>query len=167
MKLYQKILFKHTDIRLFLYALWYITVTFLAINIYQAGLDTNTQGGRCMLDDWQVGMIYQWVWDNQPCVFTGDFLIGYLFYFTLYLIFNYIRQLILGGNISIGWRCIEVCIWFILNWGYLLWLTQTEYGTLNLVMIRTSLLGTLLFFAPFFVLAVGIGLRQTKTDVNS
>ncbi len=162
MKPYQKILFKHTSIRLFLYALWYITVTFLATNIYQAGLDTNTQGGRCMPDEWQIGMIYQWVWDSQPCIFTGDFLIGYLFYFTLYLIFNYIRQLILGFNISIGWRCIEVCIWFILNWGYLLWLTQTEYGTLNLVMIRTSLLGTLLFFAPFFVLAIVTKLWQKK-----
>lgn len=148
--------------KIFLYVLWYGFITFIGVELYQVGLDTNTQGGRCMPDEWQIGLIYQWVWDNQPCVFTGEFLIGYLFYFILYLIFNYIRQLILGVNLSIGWRCTEVCIWFILNWGYLLWLTQTEYGMLNFVLIRTSFLGTLLFFAPFFGLAVVAKLWQKK-----
>ncbi|MCM1322779.1 MAG: hypothetical protein NC218_01190 [Acetobacter sp.] len=62
------------SVKICLYALWYIIVTFLAVNIYQAGLDTNTQGGRCMPDDWQIGMMYQWGWDNQPCVYTEEFL---------------------------------------------------------------------------------------------
>jgi len=120
------------------------------------GLDSNTQGARCAADSWQYGDIYQWVWDKTPCQFTADFLIGYLFYFLLYFLFNHIRTKILQTNPSIQWRSLEVGGWCAINWAYLLWLTETEYGSLDLVMIGTSLLGILLFFLPILCIAVGV-----------
>lgn len=138
-----------------LYVLWYGLITFIGVQIYQVGLDSNTQGARCSIDDWKYGDIYQWVWDHTPCQFTADFLIGYLFYIPLYFLFNYVRTKILQTNLSVQWHCLEVGGWCIINWVYLLWLTQTEYRTLDLVLVETSLLGMLLFFTPILLVAIG------------
>lgn len=140
-----------------LYVLWYCLVTFIGIQIYLMGLDGNTQGGRCFSDTWHYGDWYQWVWDKQPCRFSVDFLVGYLFYFVLYLLFNYIRRRILKVRISISRRCFEVGGWFGINWVYLLWLTKTEYGVLDLVMVRASGVGLFFFFLPFLLVAFGVG----------
>lgn len=139
-----------------LYTLWYGLITFIGAQIHQVGLDSNTQGARCSTDSWQYGDIYQWVWDQTPCQFTTDFLIGYLFYFLLYFLFNYVRTKILQTTPSILQCCLEVGGWCAINWIYLLWLTKTEYGTLDLVMSGTSFLGVLLFFSPILLIAIGV-----------
>ena len=146
----------YQSIRPLIYFIWFILITWVALCIYQMGLDTNTQGDSCDPHMWREGQIYQWVWSNQPCVYTVEFLIGYIFYIQLYLLYDYIRRKIVGFNPAIFWRMSEVGIWFAINWGYLLWLTATDYGTLNGTMWWTSFIGTLLFFVPIILLANGV-----------
>lgn len=147
---------KKINLKSLIYIVWFSLVTYAVIFIYQMGVDTNTQGSRCDPYLWQEGQIYQWIWGKQPCVYTIEFLIGYIFYIQLYLLYDYIRRKIVGFNPSINWRMAEVGAWFALNWGYLLWLTATDYGTLNWIMGWTSFAGTLLFFVPIIMLAGGV-----------
>ena len=57
---------------------------------------------------------------------------------------------------------VEIGAWFAVNWGYLLWLTATDYGILNWTMGWTSFAGTLLFFVPIILLAGGAGLLSNR-----
>ena len=57
----------------FLYAVWYSFATIVAILIYHGSLGDNTQGAMCVPDDWRYGKIYQWVWDDAPCVYSLEF----------------------------------------------------------------------------------------------
>ena len=116
-------------------------------------IGTNTQGSSCDSYLWREGDVYQWIWGEQPCVYTSEFLIGYIFYTHLYLLYDYVRRKIVGFNPAIGARIAEVSIWFALNWGYLLWLTIKNYGVLNWTMGWTSFVGTLLFFVPIILLS--------------
>jgi hypothetical protein len=43
-----------------------------------------------------------------------------------------------------------------------LWLTATDYGTLNWIMGWTSFAGTLLFFVPIIMLAGGVRLLSNR-----
>lgn len=136
------------------YALWFIVITFLAINIFKMGINDNTQGSQCDYYVWQIGKVYQWIWDKQPCLYTIEFLAGYIFYVILYILFDYIRRQIIGINPSVRWRIFEVCIWFVLKWGCLLYFTITDYGVINLTILITSFLGVVLFFIPITIFAV-------------
>ena len=91
---------------------------------------------------------------DQPCIYTCEFLFGYIFYIQLYLMYDYIRRKIIGFNPGNNWRMMEVGIWFVFNWCYLLWLTATNYGNLDWIMTWTSFIGTLLFFVPIVILAL-------------
>ena len=146
----------YSKIKPFIYCIWFAFVVLIFIYIYPMMIGTNTQGSSCDPYSWQEGQMYQWIWGNQPCVYTGEFLIGYVFYIQLYLLFDYVRRKIVGFNPAIFWRMSEVSIWFAINWGYLLWLTATDYGTLNGTMWWTSFIGTLLFFVPIILLVSGV-----------
>ncbi|MBO6281899.1 MAG: hypothetical protein J6N49_05155 [Alphaproteobacteria bacterium] len=128
-------------------------------------IGTNTQGDSCDPYLWQEGKIYQWVWGGHPCVYTIEFLFGYILYTQLYLLYDYIRRKIVGFNPTISWRMAEVGTWFALNWGYLLWLTATDYGTLNWTMGYTSFAGILLFFVPIILLAGGTYLLGNRAVI--
>lgn len=146
----------YSKIKPFIYCIWFACITLIVIRFYQAGIGTNTQGSSCDPYSWQEGKIYQWVWEKQPCTYTFDFLIGYVFYVMLYLMFDYVRRLIIGFNPGIGWRLFEIAVWFCLNWAYLLRLTIIDYGAINPIMLETSFLGTLQFFLPLFLLATSV-----------
>lgn len=159
-----RILFQKQEkiIRYSLAVLWFIFVTWVAAGLYQMGIGPNTQGDSCDPYLWQEGQIYQWVWGGHPCVYTIEFLFGYILYTQLYLLYDYIRRKIVGFNPSINWRMVEVGVWFAINWGYLLWLTATSYGILNWTMGWTSFAGTLLFFVPIILLAGGVRLLSNR-----
>ena len=144
----------YSKIKQLIYLIWFTFITWIAIYIYQMGVDTNTQGSSCDPYSWQKGHIYQWIWGDQPCIYTCEFLFGYIFYIQLYLMYDYIRRKIIGFNPGNNWRMMEVGIWFVFNWCYLLWLTATNYGNLDWIMTWTSFIGTLLFFVPIVILAL-------------
>ena len=149
-------------IRYSLTVIWFAFITWAVVGLYPMMIGTNTQGDSCDPYLWQEGKIYQWVWGGHPCVYTIECLFGYILYTQLYLLYDYVRRKIVGFNSAIGWRLAEVGAWFALNWGYLLWLTATDYGILNWTMIWTSFAGTLLFFVPIIVLASGVRLLSNR-----
>jgi len=142
-------------LRPIIYLIWCLLIIFASINIFQMGLDTNTQGSRCDYYLWQEGQIYQWIIDNEPCRFTLEFLVGYIFYFVLYTLFDYVRRLIVGFNPKTVWRICEIGVLFGLMWGYLLWLSANAFNMVNWQVFLTSFLGEILFFAPIFLFAIG------------
>lgn len=148
------------------YASWFILVTWLMTKIHETGLDTNTQGSRCDYHTWQEGQYYQWLVDGYPCTYTAAFLFGYVFYFTLYLLFDYVRRRIMGFNPAIRLRMAEVVIWCMLYWLYLLFFTATELGTISLTMFSTSFLGTLLFMFPLFLIAAGTHYIKQRSELG-
>ncbi len=83
-------------------------------------MDTNTQGARCDTALWHNGTYYQWIWENEPCVYTGDFLVGYYFYLLLYLLFDVVRRKIIGHNPSHRLRLAETGVWLAFYWFALL-----------------------------------------------
>jgi len=142
-------------LRPIIYLIWCLLIIFASINIFQMGLDTNTQGSRCDYYLWQEGQIYQWIIDNEPCRFTLEFLVGYIFYFVLYTLFDYVRRLIVGFNPKTVWRICEIGVLFGLMWGYLLWLSANAFNMVIWQVFLTSFLGEILFFAPIFLFAIG------------
>lgn len=133
--------------------------------IHAVGLDTNTQGSRCNYYAEQVGSFYQWLSDGQPCIYTAAFLFGYVFYFTLYLLFDYVRRRIIGYNPALIMRLKEVSVWFMLHWLCLLFLTITTFGNVNISLLGASFWGTLLFMLPFFFIAVAMHYIKSKTEL--
>ena len=126
-------------------------------------METNNNGEFCDYNIWKRGLIYQWIWEEEPCIFSLEYYIRLSFFMVpLYFLYDYIRRKIIGFNPSINWRMAEVGAWFALNWGYLLWLTATDYGVLNLTMGWTSFVGTLLFFVPIILLAGGVHLLSNR-----
>ena len=111
------------------YRQWALYIIVLAVVmscaglLFEIGMGTNTQGGRCAFETWKEGKIYQWVYDGMPCVYTRDFLIGYYFFFVLYLLFDYIRRKIIAFNPPISTRLGELGVFFAVNWGLVLWQT--------------------------------------------
>ena len=152
-------------IRYSLTVIWFAFITWAVVGLYPMMIGTNTQGDSCDPYLWQEGKIYQWVWGGHPCVYTIEFLFGYILYTQLYLLYDYVRRRIVGFNPNILWRMAEVGTWFALNWGYLLWLTATDYGILNLTMGWTSFVGTLLFFVPIILLAGGTYLLSNRAVI--
>ncbi len=147
------------------YIVWFALITWLMAKILEIGLYDNSQGSRCDYESWTGGQIYQWLWDRQPCAYTAEFLFGYIYFFALYLLFDYVRRKIAGFNPSIRRRIAEVCIWFILYWGCLLFLTATELGAINLTLLGNSFIGTLLFFAPILGIAVGANYLKSRAEL--
>ena len=145
-------------IRYILNVLWFAFTTIIAVVLYRTGMETNNNGEFCDYNIWESGLIYQWIWyEGEPCIFSLEYYIIFAFFMVpLYLLYDYVRRKIIGFNPNFVWRITEVGIWFILNWGYLLWLTATDYGTLNLIMGWTSFVGTLLFFVPIILLTGGV-----------
>ena len=153
-------------IKKLVYVAWLSVITWIAVCvIYPMMLDPNTQGASCDPYLWKEGQIYQWVWGGQPCMYTIKFLFIYIFYAQLYLLFEYVRRMIAGCNPKVGWRMVELGMWFCLNWGYLLWLTATKYGCLNVAMGWTSFVGTVVFFVPIILLAVGVRFLSNRAIV--
>ncbi len=145
-------------IRYILAATWFVFATIVAVTLYRAGMETNNNGESCDYNIWEKGLIYQWIWyGGEPCIFSLEYYITVSFFIIpLYLLYDYVRRKIVGFNPDILWRMAEVGVWFVLNWGYLLWLTATDYGTLNWTMGWTSFVGTLLFFVPIILLTSGV-----------
>ena len=147
------------------YLIWCLLIIFASINIFQMGLDTNTQGSRCDYYLWQEGQIYQWIIDNEPCRFTLEFLVGYIFYFVLYALFDYVRRLIVGFNPKTVWRICEIGVLFGLMWGYLLWLSANAFNMVNWQVYLNSFLGVLLFFIPIIFIAILFRLFNNRTEL--
>ncbi len=137
------------------YAVWYSFATIAAILIYRGGLGDNTQGAMCIPYDWHYGKMYQWVWENAPCIYSLDFYFGYYIFATLlYLIFDVIRRKIVGFNPSYLFRIYEGLGWFLLNYGYLLWITKYNYGNIDFTMCLMAFVGVLAFMLPLFSIFV-------------
>ncbi len=147
------------------YIVWFMLISWLMTKVQEVGLYDNSQGSRCDYESWADGQIYQWLWDGQPCSYTAEFLIGYIYFLALYLLFDYVRKRIVGVNPAIRWRIAEVCVWFVLYWGYLLVLTAAGFGAINLALFGNSFLGTLLFFAPIFVAAIGTNYLKSRAEL--
>lgn len=147
------------------YAVWFMLISWLMTKVQEVGLYDNSQGSRCDYESWADGQIYQWLWDGQPCAYTAEFLIGYIYFLALYLLFDYVRRKIAGVNPAIRWRITEVCIWFVLYWVYLLALTTAEFGAINPALFGNSFLGTLLFFAPLLGAAVGTNYLKSRAEL--
>ena len=147
------------------YAVWFMLISWLMTKVQEVGLYDNSQGSRCDYESWTDGQIYQWIWDGQPCAYTAEFLIGYIYFLALYLLFDYVRRKIAGVNPAIRWRITEVCVWFALYWGCLLFLTITELTAFNLTLFGNSFLGTLLFFAPLLGAAVGTNYLKSRAEL--
>ncbi len=147
------------------YIVWFMLISWLMTKVQEVGLYDNSQGSICDYESWTDGQIYQWLWDGRPCAYTAEFLFGYIYFLALYLLFDYVRRQIVGFNPAIRWRIAEVCVWFVLYWGYLLALTATEFGAINLALFGNSFLGTLLFFAPILVAAVGTNYLKSRAEL--
>ena len=139
----------------FLYAIWYSFVTIVAILIYRGGLGDNTQGAMCIPYDWHYGKMYQWIWDDIPCVYSLEFYFGYYIFATfLYIIFDIVRKKIVGFNPSYFFRIYEGLCWFLINYGYLLWITKHNYGNIDFTMCLMGGIGVLVFFLPLFLIFI-------------
>ena len=145
-------------IRCILAITWFVFTTIIASVLYRVGMETNNSGQFCDYNTWERGIIYQWILDGgEPCIFSLEYYIRLSFFIIpLYFLYDYVRRKIVGFNPNFLWRMVEVGAWFALNWGYLLWLTATDYGTLNWTMGWTSFVGTLLFFIPIILLTGGV-----------
>ena len=149
------ILMKILNKKYLFYAIWYSFVTIIAMLIYRGGLGDNTQGAMCMPYDWQYGKMYQWIWDGTPCVYSLEFYLGYyIFSILLYIVFDIVRRKIVGFNSSYLFRICEGLGWFLLNYGYLLWITKNNYGNIDFTMCLMAFLGVLVFILPLFSIFV-------------
>ena len=139
----------------FLYAIWYSLVTFLAILIYRGGLGDNTQGAMCVPYEWHYGKIYQWVWDDAPCIYSSEFYFGYyILVFVIYTIYDVVRKKIIGFNPSYLFRIYEGLGWFLINYGYLLWVTKHNYGNIDFTMCLMAFVGVSIFFLPLLLIFI-------------
>lgn len=138
----------------FFYIAWFCLISWIFMQIQQLGIDTNTQGARCVTSSWTEGKMYQWIYDDEPCVYTREFLIGYYFFFMLYFVFDIVRRWIVQMNPSLKFRIKEILVWLLFKWGILLRLTAVKYGKFDLGLAENSFCGTLLFFLPFVLLAI-------------
>lgn len=139
----------------FLYAIWYIFVTIVAILIYRGCLGDNTQGAMCIPYDWHYGKMYQWVWDGVPCVYSLEFYFGYyILSSVIYVIFDVIRRKIVGFNPSYLFRICEGFGWFLINYGYLLWVTKYNYGFIDFTLCLMAFVGVSIFFLPLFLIFI-------------
>ena len=139
----------------FLYAIWYIFVTIVAILIYRGCLGDNTQGAMCIPNDWHYGKIYQWVWDGAPCVYSLEFYFGYyILSSVIYVIFDVIRRKIVGFNPSYLFRICEGFGWFAINYVYLLLITKYNYGNIDFTMCLMAFVGVSIFFLPLFLIFI-------------
>ena len=112
--------------RTLLYLLWYLFVLALASFVFDVIWGNNSQGDSCNVALWKYGELYQAV-DERPCVFTNEF------YFAAYILL---------------WRISEIGVVFIIYW------LGNVYKWSDFVMVYTSLLGSLQFLWPFFVVAI-------------
>ena len=137
----------------FLYAIWYGVATIVAILIYRGCLGDNTQGAMCVPYDWHYGKMYQWIWDDAPCVYSLEFYFGYyILSSVIYVIFDVIRRKIVGFNPSYLFRICEGFGWFLINYGYLLWITKYNFGNIDVTMCLMGFVGVSLLFLPLFVI---------------
>lgn len=148
----------------FLYAIWYIFVTIVAILIYRGCLGDNTQGAMCIPDDWHYRKMYQWIWDGAPCVYSLEFYFGYyILSSVIYVIFDAIRRKIVGFNPSYFFRIYEGLGWFLINYVYLLLITKYNYGNIDFTMCLMAFVGVSIFFLPLFLIFIlSIKLFQTS-----
>ena len=139
----------------FLYAIWYIFVTIVAILIYRGCLGDNTQGAMCIPNDWHYRKMYQWVWDGAPCVYSLEFYFGYyILSSVIYVIFDIIRRKIVGFNPSYLFRICEGFGWFLINYVYLLLITKYNYGNIDFTMCLMAFVGVSIFFLPLFLIFI-------------
>lgn len=139
----------------FLYAIWYIFVTIVAILMYRGCLGDNTQGAMCIPYDWHYGKMYQWVWDGVPCVYSLEFYFGYyILSSVIYVIFDVIRRKIVGFNPSYLFRICEGFGWFLINYCYLLWVTKYNFGNIDVTMCLMAFVGVSIFFLPLFLIFI-------------
>ena len=139
----------------FLYAIWYSFITIVAILIYRGGLGDNTQGAMCVPYDWHYGKMYQWIWDDTPCVYSLEFYFGYYIFATfLYIIFDIVRRKIVCFNPSYFFRIYEGLGWFFINYSYLLWITKYNYGNIGFTMCLMAFVGVSNFFLPLFLIFI-------------
>lgn len=156
--------FKKINKKSFLYAIWYIFVTIVAILIYRGCLGDNTQGAMCIPYDWHYRKMYQWVWDGAPCVYSLEFYFGYYILSSVfYVIFDAIRRKIVGFNPSYFFRIYEGLGWFLINYVYLLLITKYNYGNIDFTMCLMAFVGVSIFFLPLFLIFIlSIKLFQTS-----
>lgn len=134
--------------RTLLYLLWYLFVLAIASFIFDIIWGNNSQGDSCDILLWKYGELYQAL-DGKPCVFTNEFYFAaYISYLILYLLFDYVRCKIVGMSPSLLWRISEIGVVFIIYW------LSIVYKWSDFVMVYTSLLGSLQFLWPFFVVAI-------------
>ncbi len=139
----------------FLYAIWYIFVTIVAILIYRGCLGDNTQGAMCIPNDWHYRKMYQWIWDGAPCVYSLEFYFGYyILSSVIYVIFDVIRRKIVGFNPSYFFRICEGFGWFLINYVYLLLITKYNYGNIDFTMCLMAFVGVSIFFLPLFLIFI-------------
>ena len=119
---------------------WFVLISIIAIGIFFISLGTNPNGDVCDYNTWKIGNIYQWVWEGKPCTFKIEY----------YLI----RRSILGFNPNLNWRIAEIVFLAICEWIYLLILTASDYGVLNLTLGWSSFIGVMLFVFPLIILAI-------------
>ncbi len=141
---------KQQIIRSSIYALWYLFAVILSVMNFIVMWGPNTQGDSCDTSLWQYGRVYSW-FDGRSCVFTDEFYLAiHISYTIIYVLFDYVRRKILGRNPSVLWRFTELFVLFIICW---LSIIISPY---SLTIYVTAFLGSLQFFAPFFILAMGL-----------
>ena len=133
---------------------WFVLISIIAIGIFFISLGTNPNGDVCDYNTWKIGNIYQWVWEGKPCTFKIEYYLSYILLFPLYFIFDAIRRSILGFNPNLNWRIAEIVFLAICEWIYLLILTASDYGVLNLTLGWSSFIGVMLFVFPLIILAI-------------
>lgn len=134
--------------RTLLYLLWCLFVAVLASFVFEVIWGNNSQGDSCDILLWKYGELYQAL-DGKPCVFTNEFYFAaYISYLILYILFDYVRCKIVGMSPSLLWRISEIGVVFIIYW------LSSVYKWSDFVMVYTSLLGSLQFLWPFFVVAI-------------
>lgn len=154
--------------RILLSMIWFSIVTIIALVIYTISMGTNPNGESCSYNNQSHFHLYQMIWEHKLCVYSFEYYVTfYCQFIPLFLLYDYVRRKIIGYNQHIGWRMAEVGAWFALNWGSLLWLTATQYGILNDVMLITSFLGTLLFFIPIIMLTTGVRFLSNSAVIRT
>lgn len=136
---------------MFLYLFWYLFCLILAVSVFDVIWGSNSQGDSCNAALWVYGQPYQAL-DGLPCVFTSEFyLAAYISYPILYLLFDFGRCRILAQNPSVFWRIGEIFVIFVGYW------VGNVYNWSDLAILYNSLVGSLLFFLPFFAVAAVLG----------
>ncbi len=134
------------------FVLCFLCVTFLFGLVFQIGFGTNTNGEVCDYNVWNYGIIYQWIWDGMPCVFSVKFYILYILWAPIYFLYDYVRKKVSGYS-SVFVRIWEFVVWGLCNWLCLLWITETNFDGM---MLWTSFLGIILFWLPIVVVTESI-----------